>query len=144
MICRTILWSSHARTGTKQGNSDKSTNNPMSSFGWIELKFGAVSYLLSCKGTINRTPQNYAWHSRISAGESISSLSSSTRDVTMGWKIFRNSILRGHSTTMSQHPRTDLKKRFLPRPNTTIAWKLIPHRSNISKIWNPPHWELFF
>ena len=31
-----ILWSHHARTGTKQGNSAKSTNNPMSSFGFIE------------------------------------------------------------------------------------------------------------
>ena len=40
--------------------------------------------------------------------------------------------------------RTDLNKRFLPKPNTTIAWKLIPHRSNISKIWNPPRWELFY
>ena len=33
---KTILWSHHARTGTKQGNSAKSTNNPMSSFGLIE------------------------------------------------------------------------------------------------------------
>ena len=47
-------------------------------------------------------------------------------------------------TLTTQRPRTDLNKRFLPRPNTTIAWKLIPHRSNISKIWNPPHWELFY
>ena len=31
-----ILWSHHARTGTKEGNSAKSTNNPMSSFGLIE------------------------------------------------------------------------------------------------------------
>ena len=32
-----------------------------------------------------------------------------------------------------QCPRADLNKRFLPRANTTTAWKLIPHRSNISK-----------
>ena len=32
-----------------------------------------------------------------------------------------------------QSPRIDLNKRFLPRPNTTTAWKLIPHKSNISK-----------
>ena len=36
----------------------------------------------------------------------------------------------------SQCPRTDLKKRFLPRPKTITAWKLIPHRSKISKNWN--------
>ena len=39
LICRTILWSYHARTGTKQGNSARSTNNPMSSFGLIEWNF---------------------------------------------------------------------------------------------------------
>ena len=38
----------------------------------------------------------------------------------------------------SQRSRTDLNKRFLPRPNTITAWKLIPHRSKISKNWNPP------
>ena len=43
-----------------------------------------------------------------------------------------------------QRPRTDLNKRFLPRPNTTTAWKLIPHRSNMSKNKNPTHWELFY
>ena len=37
-----------------------------------------------------------------------------------------------------QRPRTDLNKRSLPRPKTTTAWKLIPHRPNISKNWNPP------
>ena len=35
----------------------------------------------------------------------------------------------------TQRPRIDLNKRFLPRPNTTTAWKLIPHRSNISKLF---------
>ena len=44
----------------------------------------------------------------------------------------------------SQRPRIDLNKMFLPRPNTTTAWKLIPHRSKISKNWNPPWWELFY
>ena len=39
-----------------------------------------------------------------------------------------------------QCPRTDLNIRNLPRPKTTTAWKLIPHRSKISKNWNPPHW----
>ena len=43
----------------------------------------------------------------------------------------------------SQCPRIDLNKRFLTRLNTTTAWKLIPHRSKISKNWNPPQWELF-
>ena len=40
----------------------------------------------------------------------------------------------------SQRPRTDLNKRSLPRPKTTTAWKLIPHRSKISKNRNPPRW----
>ena len=39
----------------------------------------------------------------------------------------------GTQITPPQRPRIDLNKRFLPRPNTTTAWKLIPHRSNISK-----------
>ena len=29
---------------------------------------------------------------------------------------------------------------FLPRPKNITAWKLIPHRSKISKNWNPPRW----
>ena len=33
----------------------------------------------------------------------------------------------------SQCPRTDLNKRFLPRPKSITALKLIPHRSKISK-----------
>ena len=33
----------------------------------------------------------------------------------------------------TQRPRIDLDKRFLPRPNTTIALKLIPHRFKINK-----------
>ena len=33
---KTILWSGHAGTGTKQGNSAKSTNNLISSFGLIK------------------------------------------------------------------------------------------------------------
>ena len=41
---------------------------------------------------------------------------------------------------LAQCPRKDLNKRFLPRPKTITAWKLIPHRSKISKNWNPPHW----
>ena len=42
--------------------------------------------------------------------------------------------------TISQCPRPDLDKRFLPRPKTITAWKLIPHRYKISKNWNPPRW----
>ena len=38
------------------------------------------------------------------------------------------------------YAHSDLNKRFLPRAKTTTAWKLIPHRSKISKNWNPPHW----
>ena len=44
------------------------------------------------------------------------------------------------STLQSQCPRTDLNKRFLPRPKTITAWKLIPYRSKISKNWNPLRW----
>ena len=40
----------------------------------------------------------------------------------------------------TQCSRTDLNKTSLPRPKTTTAWKLIPHRSNIYKNWNPQHW----
>ena len=41
----------------------------------------------------------------------------------------------------TQCPRTKINKRFLLRAKTTTAWKLIPHRSKISKNWNPPHWD---
>ena len=44
------------------------------------------------------------------------------------------------ANAFSQCPRTDLNKRSLPRPRTTTAWKLIPHRSKISKNWNPTRW----
>ena len=47
------------------------------------------------------------------------------------WEILRTRLL--------QCPRTDLNKKSLPRPKTTTEWKLIPHRSKISKNWNPPH-----
>ena len=40
---------------------------------------------------------------------------------------------RGSKRRSTQCPRADLNKRFLPRANTATAWKLIPHRSNISK-----------
>ena len=30
----------------------------------------------------------------------------------------------------AQRPSIGLNKRFLPRPNTTTAWKLLPHRSS--------------
>jgi len=40
----------------------------------------------------------------------------------------------------SQCPKTDLNKKYLPRPKTTTAWKLILHRSKISKNWNLPLW----
>ena len=36
-------------------------------------------------------------------------------------------------TQLSQRARIYLNKRFLPRPNITTAWKLIPYRSNNSK-----------
>ena len=49
-----------------------------------------------------------------------------------GWL---NSLNKCH-----QCPRADLNKKSLPRPKTTAAWKLTPHRSKISKNWNPPHW----
>ena len=53
--------------------------------------------------------------------------------------IFENSFSSEHHSR-AQCPRTNLNKRFLPRPKTITAWKLIPHRSKISKNWNPPHW----
>ena len=34
----------------------------------------------------------------------------------------------------------DLNKRSLPRPKTTTAWKIIPHRSKIGKNWNNSQW----
>ena len=46
-----------------------------------------------------------------------------------------------HSThRVTQCPRTDLNKKSLPRLKTTTAWKLISHRSKISKNWNLPRW----
>ena len=36
-----------------------------------------------------------------------------------------------YNVSKAQRPRIDFNKRFLP--NTTTAWKLIPHKSNISK-----------
>ena len=39
----------------------------------------------------------------------------------------------GSPSTNTQRPRMDLNKKSLPRPKTTTAWKLILHRSNISK-----------
>ena len=47
----------------------------------------------------------------------------------LGWVDFIKAGCR------SQRPRIDLNKMFLPRPNTTTAWKLMPHRSKISKCW---------
>ena len=40
----------------------------------------------------------------------------------------------------TQCPSIDLIKRFLPRPKSIAAWKLITNRSKISKNWNPPNW----
>ena len=50
-------------------------------------------------------------------------------------KIWEHTMLHWACITecTSQRPRIDLNKRFLPGQNTTTAWKLIPHRSNISK-----------
>ena len=55
------------------------------------------------------------------------------------WKFGEKqlSILKFENNHISH---TDLNKRFLLGPNATTAWKLIPHRSKISKNWNPPHW----
>ena len=36
LVCRTILWSHRAKTSKKRVKPQKSTNNPMSSFGLIE------------------------------------------------------------------------------------------------------------
>ena len=59
--------------------------------------------------------------------------------------IFSNALLCWSFTNLwtsnlehPQGPGTDLNKRSLPRPKTITAWKLIPHRSKISKNWNPP------
>ena len=56
--------------------------------------------------------------------------------------IYSTSFRPLHFVTirLTQCPRTDLNKRFLPRPKTTTAWNIILHRSKISKDWNPPHW----
>ena len=40
----------------------------------------------------------------------------------------------------SQCPRTNYDKRSLPRPTTTTAYKLVPHRSKITNNQNLPHW----
>ena len=54
-------------------------------------------------------------------------------EVHSGW-ILRTFFGKGiWCKARSQRPRIDLNKKFLPRPNATTAWKLIPHRSNISK-----------
>ena len=45
-----------------------------------------------------------------------------------------------HPVDASQCPRAYLNKKFLSRPKTTAAWTLVPHRSKISKNWNPLHW----
>ena len=61
---------------------------------------------------------------------------------TSGASILHFEFIMGPDHLFSfytQCPRTDLNKRFLPRPKTTTAWKLTPHRSKISKNWNP-HW----
>ena len=42
------------------------------------------------------------------------------------------------SSLSTQCPTANLNKIFLPRVKTTTAWKLTPHRSKISKNWNPP------
>ena len=65
---------------------------------------------------------------------------------SLGKTIFRTftqnyaSIFVKKYTDIAQRPRIDLNKRFLLRPKTTTAWNIIPHRSKISKNWNPPHW----
>ena len=43
-------------------------------------------------------------------------------------------------SNVAQCPRADLNKKLLPRPKTTTAKKLIPHRSKIGKNQNPPWW----
>ena len=61
---------------------------------------------------------------------------------TSGASILHFEFIMGPDHLFSfytQCPRTDLNERFLSRPKTTTAWKLTPHRSKISKNWNP-HW----
>ena len=53
--------------------------------------------------------------------------------------FFERNVIWNLSVNISQCPRVDLNKKFLPRPKNTAAWKLTPHRSKISKNWNPPH-----
>ena len=54
-------------------------------------------------------------------------------------KVFARSSVHSKQDTFTKLITVwiDLNKRFLPRPKTTTAWKLIPHRSKISKNWNP-------
>ena len=63
---------------------------------------------------------------------------------TSGASILHFEFIMGPDHLFSfytQCPRTDLNKRFLPRPKTNTAWKLIPHRSKISKNWIAPHFS---
>ena len=63
-----------------------------------------------------------------------------SRKFKMVAKIVRNIIHFWEIIPITQCPRTDSNKIFLPRPKTTTPWKLIPHRSKINKNWNHPHW----
>ena len=58
--------------------------------------------------------------------------------VMLRWAIHKLRCLE--KTNVSQRLSSDLSKSFLPRPKTTTAWELIPHRSKISKNWIPPQW----
>ena len=40
----------------------------------------------------------------------------------------------------TQCARTDLNKRFLPKPMTTTGWKGTPWGVKITMNWNPPRW----
>ena len=58
----------------------------------------------------------------------------------LGWKcgtavwMWREATGQQVKTILfTQCSRINLNKRFLPRPNTTSAWKLTPHRSNVCK-----------
>ena len=50
------------------------------------------------------------------------------------WQLAINPKLK------TQCPRTELSKRFLPKPMTTTGWKGTPSGVKITMDWNPPHW----
>ena len=51
-----------------------------------------------------------------------------------------NTIFISKGLYCTQCPRTDLNKRFLPKPMTTTGWKGTPYGVKIMMNWNPPWW----